>query len=130
MSVKRSALSVFAVLLASTSISCSDSAEPEVVTDVEVVGFFQTMTVGGTLQFAGRATTNHNTRLDGLISWSVSNPAIISVTAEIVTIDGSLVNRATVTGLAAGQADLIATAQGITASVRVTVNPPVSTPPP
>ena len=130
MSVKRSALSVFAVLIAATSLSCSDSAEPEVVTDVEVVGAIRTMLVGQTLQFAGRATTNHDTRLDGLITWSVSNPAILSLTAEFVTIDGTVVNRATVTGLAVGTADVIATAQGITDFARVTVNPSGSTPPP
>ena len=129
MPVKKSVLSALAVLIAVSSISCSDSAEPEVVTDVEVVGAIRTMLVGQTLQFQGRATTNHNGRLDGLITWSVSNSAIISVTAEIVIIDGTLVNRATVTGLAVGSADVIATAQGITDFARVTVNPQGPTPP-
>lgn len=129
MVVKRSVLSAFAVLMTAASISCSDSAEPEVVTAVEVVGAFRSMAIGRTLQFAGRASTNHNTRADGLITWSVSNSAIISVTGEIVTIDGLLVNRATVTGLAEGSADVIATAQGVTGLARVTVNPPGPTPP-
>ncbi|MEX0908877.1 MAG: Ig-like domain-containing protein [Gemmatimonadaceae bacterium] len=129
MVVKRSMLSAFAVFFAVTSISCSDSGEPEVVTDVAVVGVFHSVIIGQTLQFEGRASTNLNTRLDELITWSVSNSAIISVTAEILTIDGNLVNRATVTGLAAGAADVIATAQGVTGSLRVTVNSPGPTPP-
>ncbi len=129
MVVKKSMLSAFAVLLAATSISCSDPGEPEVVTDVAVLGVIHTMIIGQTLQFEGRAATNNGTRVDGLITWTVSNSAIISVTAEIVTIDGTLVNRATVTGLAAGMADVIATAGGVTGSLRVTVNSPGPTPP-
>lgn len=127
--MKRSMLFAFAVLVAATSVSCSDSAEPEVVTNVAVLGVIRTVTIGNTLQFEGRASTNFNTRLDGLITWSVSNPAIISVTGEIVTINGTVVNRATVTGLAEGMADVIATAQGVTGFARVTVNPPPPTPP-
>jgi hypothetical protein len=128
MVVNRSMLSAFAVLLAATFISCSDSGEPEVVTGVAVIGVVRSMGVGQTLQFEGRASTNLNNRVDDLISWSVSNSAIISVTAEILTVDGNVVNRATVTGLSAGAADLIATAGGVTGSVRVTVNPPVGGP--
>lgn len=128
MVVKTSMLSAFAVLLAATSISCSDPGEPEVVTDVAVVGVVRSMVIGQTLQFEGRAATNIGTRVDDLITWTVSNSAIIGVTAEIVTIDGKLVNRATVTGLSVGAADLIATAGGVTGSVRVTVNPPATGP--
>jgi hypothetical protein len=124
MVVKRSVLSAFAVLLAAASISCSDPGEPEFVVQVEVIGVVRSMVIGNTLQFEGRAATNAGTRVDGLITWSVSNSAIISVTAELVTVGGNLVNRATVTGLSVGAADLIATAEGETGQVRVTVNAP------
>lgn len=121
MVVKRSLLSAFAVLLAASAPGCSDPAEPEVVTDVVVVGPIRTVVIGGTVQFEGRAITNYNVRVDELITWTVSDPTVMSVSAQIVTVDGNLVNRATVTGVEAGVADLIATAGGKTGSVTVTV---------
>ncbi|MEX1185853.1 MAG: hypothetical protein WD553_01835 [Gemmatimonadaceae bacterium] len=125
MVLNQSVSRALAVLLAATAVSCSDPAEPEVVTDVAVIGVIRSMGINQTLQFEGRAITNYGVRVDELVTWSVSNSAVISVSGEIVTVDGNLVNRATVTGLAVGAADLIGTAQGVTGSVRVTVNPPV-----
>lgn len=121
MVVKRSLLSAFTVLLAAAALGCSDPAEPEVVTDVAVVGPIRTVVVGGTVEFEGRAITNYNVRVDELITWTVSDPAVMSVSAQLVTVDGNLVNRATVTGVEAGAAELIATAGGKTGSVTVTV---------
>lgn len=124
MLVHRSMSSVLAVLVAATALSCSDPAEPEVVTDVAVVGTARNIGVGQTAQFEGRAITNYGTRVDDQITWSVSSSTILGVTAELVTVSGSLVNRATVTARAAGAADLIATAGGRSASVRIAVSPP------
>lgn len=116
--------SLFAVLVAGTALSCSDPGEPEVVTDVAIIGSIRNVTMGQTIQFEGRAATNSGARVDELITWSVSSSTIIGVTAEITTVSGNLVNRATVTGLASGAADLIATAGGKSSSVRVTVAEP------
>lgn len=121
MLVHRSISSALAVVVAATALSCSDPAEPEVVTDVAVIGTVRNVLVGRTLQFEGRAITNYGSRVDDQITWSVSSPTVLSVTAEIVIVDGKPVNRATVTGLVTGAADLIATAGGRSASVRVAV---------
>lgn len=124
MLVHRSMSSALAVLLAATALSCSDPAEPEVVTDVAVIGTVRNVIVGQTLQFEGRAITNYGFRVDDQVTWSVSAPTILSVTAELVTVSGNLVNRATVTALATGSSDLIATAGGKSASVRIAVAGP------
>lgn len=124
MVVNRSVSSAIAVLLAATALGCSDPGEPEVVTRVEIIGAIRTVGVGQSIQFEGRAATNTGARVDDLISWSVSPTGVISVSAELVTVGGSVVNRATVTGLSAGGADLIATAGGQSASVRISTSGP------
>lgn len=114
-------------LVAGAALGCSDPSAPgsSEINDVAVIGVVRTVTIGQTLQFEGRASTEDGTRVDGFVTWSVSNASRISVTGELVTVGSSVINRATVTGLAAGNANLIATAGTQTASVLITVSPPV-----
>lgn len=114
-----------ALLLASTVVSsCSDGGGPigSDIDEVSIVALDRTISVGGTVQAEGRAFTNDDTPVPGSVSWSVSNPAIISVSAELVPSGTTIVNRATVTGLASGTANLIATAGNKTASVEMVVS--------
>jgi hypothetical protein len=112
-----------AALLAASGWSCSDSVDPtsNEVEGVAIIGLDRNILVGGTSQFEGRAVTKAGERVDGFVTWTVSQPGVISVTAELVTVGQSLVNRATVTGLATGSSDLIATAGGKSASIKVVV---------
>lgn len=116
---------VVAVLLAGAAVSCDDPAGPsdDEVAQVLIVGNDRSVTVGGTLQFEGRAATHAAVRVDSAVTWSASEPGVISISSQIVTVGGAKVNRATVTGLAAGGVDLIASAGTATHSVRISVNP-------
>ncbi len=117
--------SVLAVMVAATlSSSCGDGGDPlgSEIDEVSIVALNRTVSVRGTVQAEGRAFTRDDEPVPGLIAWSVSNPAIISVTGEIVTTGSTVVNRATVTGVAAGKANLIATAGAKTASVEIVVS--------
>lgn len=119
--------SCIAVLLAGSALSCSDAAGPgnTAVAEVFIFGLDRTVSVGQTLQFEGRAATGSGVRVDEMVTWSVSSASVLSVTGELLTVSGNIVNRATVTGAGAGGADLIATAGGKTHSVRITVSAPV-----
>lgn len=77
MGMKRFAPAILAVTLAATALSCSDPGEPEVVTDVAIIGSIRKVTIGQTIQFEGRAATNSGARVDELITWTVSAPSII-----------------------------------------------------
>ena len=118
-------VSVLAVVLAATvSSGCSDGGYATGSTEIEevtIVALNRTVTVGATVLAEGRAYTYANDAVPGAVSWSVSNSAIISVSGELVTTGSTVVNRATVTGLAAGKANLIATAGSKTASVEIIV---------
>ncbi|HUR91620.1 MAG TPA: hypothetical protein VMY38_02995 [Gemmatimonadaceae bacterium] len=114
-----------AVLLAATvSSSCSEggySTTGGEIDAVSIVALNRTVTIGATVQAEGRAFTRDNISVPGSVSWSVSNAAILSVSGELITTGSTVVNRATVTGLAAGKANLIATAGSKTASVEIVV---------
>src|SRR5688500_11530362 len=116
----------FAVMMAATiTSSCSEggySTGGDEIDEVTIVALDRTINVGTTVQAEGRAYTYANDPVPGLLTWSVSNSAIISVSAELVTTGSTVVNRATVTGLAAGTANLIATAGGKTAQVEIVVS--------
>ena len=117
---------LLAVLLAATvASSCGGDGYSTGSDEIEEVTIFapvRTMNVGGTVQAEGRAWTYADDYVPGLVSWSVSNSAVLSVTAELVTTGTSVVNRATVTGLTAGTANLSATAGGESASVSIIVS--------
>lgn len=112
------------VVLAGSLWSCGDSVAPDnnEIESVAIIGIQRTIVRGGSSQFEGRAITAGGVRVDGLITWTVSQPAVLGVTAELVPVGQTTVNRATVTGLAAGSSDLIATAGGRSASVRIVVS--------
>lgn len=115
---------VLAVMVAATlTASCSAGGDPlgGEIDEVSIVALNRTVIVGGTVQAEGRAYTRDNDPVPGLVAWSVSNPAIMSVAAQLVTTGSTVVNRATVTGVAAGKANLIATAGAKTASVEIVV---------
>jgi hypothetical protein len=111
-------------LLAASGWSCADSIDPasNEVEGVAIIGVERNIQVGQTSQFEGRAITKAGVRVDDFIFWTVSQPGVIKVTAELVTVGQNIVNRATVTGLGEGSSDLIATAGGKTASVRIVVS--------
>ncbi len=117
--------SLIAVLAGGTALGCSDPGDPgNQIGEVLIVGVNRTVGVGATVQFEGRAATTGGDRIDELITWTVSAPNIMGVTAELVVVSGNIVNRATVTGLAPGAADLIATAGTKSHSVRINVSSP------
>src|SRR5688500_12104370 len=111
-------------LVAASAWSCADSIDPtsNEVEGVAIIGLNRNSAVGETSQFEGRAVTNSGIRVDDMVSWTVSQPGVLSVSAELVEVGGTIVNRATVTGLGDGSSDLIATAGGKSASVRVVVS--------
>lgn len=118
-------VSVFLVaFLATSGWSCADSIDPtgDEVRGVAIIGLDRNIRIGETAQFEGRADTKANVRVDEFITWTVSQPGVISVTAELVTVGQNIVNRATVTGLGEGSSDLIATAGGKSAIVRIVVS--------
>ncbi len=104
--------------------SCSDSGDPTAneIAEVAIIAINRTTLVGKTVQAEGRAITNGGDRVDGLVTWTVSNQNIISVTAELITTGPSIVNRATVTGVSVGSANLIATVGAKSASVLIVVS--------
>lgn len=117
---------VVAVLLASAAVSCDDPAAPgdDEVARVLIVGLDRSVTVGRTVQFEGRAATNAAVRVDSAVTWSASLPGVISISSQVTTVGGTKVNVATVTGVAAGGVDLIASAGTKSHSVRISVTEP------
>ena len=111
-------------LVAASALSCADSIAPNSneIEGVAIIGLNRNIAVGETSQFEGRAVTKAGVRVDDLVFWTVSQPGVLSVTAELVAVGDVVVNRATVTGLADGSSDLIATAGGKSATVRVVVS--------
>ena len=114
---------VIAVLLAGTALSCDDPAGPgpDEVAQVLIVGNDRSVLIGGTLQFEGRAATNAAVRVDSAVTWSASRTGVISISSQVTTVGGTKVNLATVTGVAAGGVDLIASAGTKSHSVRISV---------
>ena len=120
-------VSVLAVVAAAAiTSSCSEGSDPlgSEIDEVSIVALVRTVNIGGTVQAEGRAFTRDDTPVPELVSWSVSNSSIISVSAQLVTTGTTVVNRATVTALAAGKANLIATAGGKTTQVEIVVSTP------
>lgn len=117
---------VVAVLLAGTALSCDDPAGPDSseVAEVRIIGLERTVLIGDAVQFEGRAATYAAVRVDSAVTWSASQAGIISISSQITTVGGAKVNRATVTGVAAGGVDLIASAGTKSHSVRISVNAP------
>jgi hypothetical protein len=100
-------------LLTGVALGCDDPNDPNLneVGGVLTVGLDgEEVRIGQSIRFEGRAATNAAVRVDSLVTWSVSEPNIVSVSTEISSAAGLTINRATVTGTAEGTVDLIARA--------------------
>jgi hypothetical protein len=102
-----------AVIAAALLVSgCLESTGPsrDEVAQVLIVAPIRTVQVGETLQLEGRAVTYGAERVDHLVTWASSDTRFLTVS-----------NTGLVTGVAVGGADVIATADGKSHSVRMTV---------
>lgn len=110
--------------LALGGVACDDALDPSSneVAQVLIFSLDETIPVGGIATYEGRAATFAAVRVDSLVTWSLSNTGIATMTAQMVTNEnGRRVNLATLTGVAPGQVDLIASAGSESYTLRITV---------
>jgi glucose/arabinose dehydrogenase len=97
-----------------------DLQEPPALVAITVTGSDTTLTVGQTVQLTATAEDANGAPVEGVIfGWSSSDPAVASVS-----------ETGLVTGLADGQTEIRATAEGVTGSLLVTVAATAPPPPP
>lgn len=119
--------SVLAGVLALGAAACSDSVDPasDEVADVLIYALDRIILVGASRDFEGRAATGAAVRVDSLVTWSLSQTGIVTMTTQMTTNEsGRRVNIATLTGVKAGFVDLIATAGSVTRRMPIVVNSP------
>lgn len=110
-------------LVTGATLACDDKLDPRSseVAQVLVAGAVTDVLIGQSIHFEGRAATFAAVRVDSLVTWSISDASIATLTSGMTTVGGTRMNRATVTGVSTGQVELIGTAGAAADTVEITV---------